>query len=80
MKEDLNFYQYVNDKSILVITPNGKLKRLYCPFPVYYKSPKQDNDIRKILIVDRIELNEDNKICYVIGNLSLVYSDFLIIG
>ena len=80
MKEDTNFYKYVNDKSILVITTNGKLKRLYCPFPVYYKTPKQNNIIRKILIVDRIELNEDNKICYVIANSPLLYSDFLIVG
>ena len=80
MNEDLNFYQYVNDKSILVITTTGTLKRLYCPFPVYYKNTNQNNIVRKIILVDRIELDDGNKIRYVVGNTSELYSVFVICG
>jgi|GEM_PF-5087099 len=32
--EDYRFYKYINERSMLVITPKNELKRLYCPFPV----------------------------------------------
>ena len=32
--DEYNFYRYIDDKSILVITPKNKLVRIKCPFAV----------------------------------------------
>jgi hypothetical protein len=76
----LNFHQFINNKSILVITKKGNLKRLYCPFAVYRKPISHyRTKFRHHLIVDKIELNEDGKICYVINGKASVYSGFIIL-
>lgn len=76
--ENLNFYKYVNDISILVITKKGKLNRLYCPFAVYDKYEYVKNTTKKLLIVDKIYADENNNIYYIIENEKYVYSKFII--
>jgi hypothetical protein len=74
--DNLNFYQFVNDISILVITVKGTLKRLYCPFPVKAFS---DLDKNQIQIVEKVILCEDKKICYVINGVPVPYNNYLIL-
>lgn len=45
--DEFKFYSYVDDKSILVITPKNKLVRIKCPFAVI-------NAYGKILQVDAV--------------------------
>ena len=71
--DNFNFYKYVNEKSILVIDRNGKIKRLYCPFPVV-------DSMRKISTVNAIASANDNKTFYSINGTYVLYSSFEILG
>lgn len=71
--QDLNFYKYINDKSIWVINKQGETKRLYCPFPVMdYK--------RKVSTVTSIATGYDNSMYYMIEGDYYRYSFYLISG
>jgi len=71
--DNLNFYKYVNEKSILVINKQGLIKRLYCPFPVV-------DNTRIILTVTAIATGSDDKIYYKISGHYNEYSSFVILG
>ena len=71
--DNFNFYKYVNEKSILVINQHGKIKRLYCPFPVI-------NKMRKISTVSAIASDNDNKTYYQINGTYYEYSYYEIMG
>ena len=70
--DNYKFYKYINEKSILVITPQKELKRLYCPFPVKDKNGK----IYNVLAIDT---DNDFTILYLINGKHYLYSDFRIV-
>ncbi|PTQ92626.1 hypothetical protein C8P68_1112 [Mucilaginibacter yixingensis] len=70
-----DFYKYVNNISILVITTSGTLKRIYCPFNVYQKNAESEGCI---LSVEKIAIL-NNQICYIIDNQCQLYMNYIII-
>jgi hypothetical protein len=78
--QELEFYKYVNDVSLLVISPNGKLNRLYCPFVVKYKGADLIGTIpQKLYSVEKIDLHCENKIYYYINGQKYSHSKFTIV-
>lgn len=69
--DNYRIYKYINEKSILVITPKNGLKKLYCPFPVLDKTNKLYN-------VMSIATGDDFKIYYMINGQYELYSDYKI--
>ncbi len=76
---NLNFYKYIDEKSILVITPSGILKRLYCPFSVTYNTSKSNLHSQKLFVVDKIAMGIDNKIYYYINDCYRSHSNYKIL-
>lgn len=70
--DEYKFYRYIDDKSILVITPKNKLIRIRCPFAV-------TNNENKILQVDAVS-GKDNLIYYKIQGSLQIYNAFIIIA
>ncbi|SDN13300.1 hypothetical protein SAMN05421813_1468 [Daejeonella rubra] len=70
--DEYNFYRYIDDKSILVITPKNKLIRIRCPFAVI-------NTENKILQVDAVS-EKNNLIYYKIKGSHQIYNEFTIIA
>lgn len=68
MDSQLNFYQYLSDISILVVKPDGKLTRLFCPFMVYPKAQNGSAKDSQPQIVSRIVKNDDGSIYFVVDN------------
>ncbi|SKB56014.1 hypothetical protein SAMN05660226_01984 [Parapedobacter luteus] len=65
-------YRYVDNRSILVIKSDGKLVRVYCPFPVM--------DERKVILtVEAIAMGNDGFPSYLIDGTYYSYSLFLIL-
>lgn len=71
--DNYKFYKYINEKSMLVITPKNELKRLYCPFAVRDKDSKLFN-------VASIACSNDFKTYYLINGKYCLYSDYRIIN
>jgi hypothetical protein len=71
--EDYKFYKYINEKSILVITPKNELKRLYCPFPVIDKGNNLSN-------VTSVATGNDFKIYYMINGKHQPHTEYKIIS
>ena len=67
--DNYKFYKYINEKSILVITPKKELKRLFCPFPVRDKN-------NKIYNVSSVSSTREEIIYYMINGKYYLYSDF----
>jgi len=65
-------YKYVDNRSVLVIKPNGKLARVYCPFPV------MDNK-QMILTVEAITEGNNGILYYSISGTLYEYSCFSIL-
>jgi len=70
--DEYKFYSYIDDKSILVITPKNKLVRIKCPFAV-----KDANN--QIFQVDAVSDN-NCRIYYKIQGKYLIYVTFTIIS
>ena len=70
--DEYKFYSYVDDKSILVITPKNKLVRIKCPFAV-----KDANN--QIFQVDAVS-DKNCRIYYKIQGKYLLYVTFTIIS
>ena len=75
----INFYNYLDEKSVLVITPIGSLKRLYCPFNVVYFKSK-DNFSQELLVVEGIAKGTNSKIYYRINNRYYSHSNYMIVS
>lgn len=69
--DENKFYKYVDDKSILVITPTNKLVRIRCPFAVKDSS-------NKILQVDAVS-ERKGYIYFKIGGKYLLHKTYKII-
>jgi len=65
-------YKYIDNRSILVIKPTGKLGRVYCPFPVM-------DDKRVVLTVEAITIGKDGFPHYLIDGTYYRYSLFSIL-
>ncbi len=72
--DELNFYRYVDETSILVINSKGEIKRLFCPFPVLNK------DNRMIVQVEGIATGNDWMIFYKVYNMYIQYKCFEILS
>lgn len=70
--DEYKFYSYVDEKSILVITPKNKLVRIKCPFAV------MDSD-KKIFQVDAVT-TKNNIIYFKIQGKNQRHSAFLIVN
>ena len=70
--DEYKFYSFIDDKSILVITPKNKLVRIKCPFAV------MDSN-NKILQVDAVT-EKDNDIYYKIAGKYLNYQQYVILA
>lgn len=70
--DNYKFYKYINEKSILVITPKKELKRLFCPFPVRDKS-------NKIYNVSSVSATREEITYYLIDGKLCLFSDFKIL-
>ena len=70
---NFKFYKYINEKSMLVLTPKNELKRLYCPFLVKSKSNKRYN-------VTSIAADNDFRTYYLINGKHCIYSDYIILS
>lgn len=69
--DEYNFYRYIDDKSILVITPKNKLIRIRCPFAVVDSN-------QRIYQVDAI-FEKEQIIYYKIDGTLSSYASFKII-
>lgn len=69
--DEYKFYSYVDDKSILVITPKNKLVRIKCPFAVI------DSD-KNIFQVDEVS-QTDNLLYYKIAGKNILFAGYNII-
>ncbi len=77
----MNYYEinrYCSPKSLLVITPKGKLTRIYCPFQVLCVDPIGKLTQFGLYMVSAVLMTEVGVIVYVIGNDSYHYRSFLI--
>jgi hypothetical protein len=72
--DELNFYKYINEQSILVITKEGEIKRLYCPFSAINK------DDRMIVQVEGIATGHDWMIFYRVYNMYIQFNCFEIMS
>lgn len=66
-------YKYVDNKSILVIKSDGKLVRVYCPFPVV-------DEKQVVLTVEAITEGNDGFLYYLIDGSYYRYSLFSILS
>jgi hypothetical protein len=71
--DNYKFYKYINEKSMLVITPKNELKRMYCPFAVRCKNNKLYN-------VTSIASGNDFKTYYCINGKHYIYSNYRIMS
>ena len=62
------FYRHVATDSILVVTPEGQLIRLYCPFQVRAKVAFPQIDEGSLVWVLRVIVSPDLKDVYIIGD------------
>lgn len=74
--EQFDFYGYINDVSILVITPQGILQRLYCPFRLYKKGENDKVDYW----VKKVVRQADNSILFEINGMLKSHHSYIIIS
>lgn len=67
---------FCNYNSIIVVNPFGKLRQLYTPFRVSYRSPKGQK--RKWFIVDEVVSSSEDKLFFLINGNLYSHSDFAI--
>lgn len=77
----MNYYEinhYCSPKSLLVITPYGKLIRIYCPFQVVCMEPVAALNEFGRYLVSSVLMTEAGVIVYMIDSTSYYYHHFLI--
>jgi len=70
---------YCNPYSILVINKLGKLKRIYCPFPVKVLIDIADLKKDEVVIVQQVRISRDLRLLYIISYGAYRSSLFVII-
>ena len=61
------FYKHISTDSILVVTSNGELIRLYCPFKVKSLVAFPDIQAGSIQEVIRVQITDEMKDVFIIG-------------
>lgn len=69
--------QYYDNKSIWIINPVGKLKRVFAPFKVLAIKNSQD-DKKRYYIVDEVRSTATDELVYLINGKPYLYSHFTI--
>lgn len=77
-KEIAEINKYCTPNSILIVTKNKKLVRLFCPF--YVKAITDIGNIKtnEILKVEKVKITERLELVYVIGGSNYLYKHFII--
>lgn len=73
------FYKHVSTDSILVVTSNGELMRLYCPFKVKSLVAFPDILAGSIQEVIRVQINQELKDVFIIGEKAYFATFFQIL-
>ena len=71
--------KYVDSKSILVITLDGKLSRIYCPFPVILVIKVEDLIVGDTYLVDAVKVAPSLDDLYIISGKAYLIWYFEII-
>ena len=74
------FARYVDSKSILVISPAGKLIRIFCPFPVVILSSLYQLEKGQIIFVDAVKVTKELKDVFIIKGKAYQIEHFGIIA
>lgn len=72
--------KYSSPKEIYIITCNGILKLLVCPFEVAVINDVGELYKGQIVLVDEIKITTDIKTVYIINSKAYYYSHFEILG
>ena len=67
---------YCDYNSVLVINPQGKLRRVYVPFRVRAKNAAGESS--QHFIVDEVRTTEKDELVYVIANKNYYHHQFVI--
>lgn len=74
------FYKHISTNSILVVTREGKLIRLYCPFKVKAKVSFPQIEAGKISWVEKVLVSEELKDVYIINGQGYLMVYFDVVG
>jgi hypothetical protein len=77
-KEIAEINKYCTPNSILIVTKNKKLIRLFCPF--YVKALQDVGFIKKeeIVKVEKVKITQTMELVYIIGGSNYLYKYFII--
>ena len=73
------FARYIDSKSILVINPNGRLKRIFCPFPVVVHFKVYKFEKGQVLTVQAVKVTIDLEDIFIIDGKAYLIEYFGII-
>lgn len=78
-KEIAEINKYCTPNSILIVTKNKKLIRLFCPF--YVKALQDVGFIKKdeVVKVEKVKITQSLELVYVIGGYNYLYKYFTIL-
>ena len=74
------FAKYVDSKSILVINREGKLRRIFCPFPVITLVKVYSFEKGQILSVESVKVTVKLQDIFIIGDKAYLIEYFGIIA
>ena len=74
------FSKYVDPRSILVIDPKGRLRRIYCPFPVIVLVKVYQFEKGDILTVETVKVTVELKDIFIIDGKAYFIKYFVIIA
>lgn len=69
---------YCDERSIMVVNPQGKLRQLYTPFRVVSVIPN-GNSKNMVYTVDEVKTTANNKLVYIINDRPYYHHNFAII-
>jgi hypothetical protein len=78
-KEIAEINKYCTPNSILIVTKNKKLIRLFCPF--YVKTLQDVGFIKKdeVVKVEKVKITQSLELVYIIGGYNYLYKYFTIL-
>ena len=74
------FAKMVDSRSILVIDNRGKLRRIFCPFPVIVLDKVYQFEKGQVLSVDAVKVTTELKDIFIIGSKAYYIEHFGILG
>ena len=70
---------YINAKTLLIVTPAGKILQLFTPIKAVCKTAVPGIHVGTTIFIDAIMMHKDHKLCYKITGIWYVYWCFTII-